>query len=215
MKQRYQWYSDHTYAQHGDDLIIINIFYAAGNKKPSYLDIGAHHPRELSNTALLYEIGCRGINVEANPRLIDAFRRERPEDINLQACVGPKSGTEIFYCDAANGSLVKEVAQGFFGIRSEVTVHVTTIEAIVAEHAGGQYPDLLTIDIEGSDFDVLSTIDYEKSSPKVICAEIVSWIPGSAKIPDLLRINGYTAYFHAGSNFIFVRNDVVPLLMRF
>lgn len=52
-----------------------------GIKKPSYIDIGAHHPYEISNTAIFYMNGCRGVNVEANPNLIDEFYKERPDDI--------------------------------------------------------------------------------------------------------------------------------------
>jgi hypothetical protein len=56
----HQWYGGRTYAQHGDDLAIINLFNCLRIRQPSYLDIGAHHPFHLSNTALLYQRGSAG-----------------------------------------------------------------------------------------------------------------------------------------------------------
>lgn len=68
-----------------------------GIKKPSYIDIGAHHPYEISNTAIFYMNGCRGVNVEANPNLIDEFYKERPDDINICCGVGNHPGKMPFY----------------------------------------------------------------------------------------------------------------------
>ncbi len=83
----HQWYGGRTYAQHGDDLAIINLFNCLRIQQPSWLDIGAHHPFHLSNTALLYQRGSRGINVEANPALMEAFKLHRPEDKNVCVAV--------------------------------------------------------------------------------------------------------------------------------
>ena len=72
-----------SYSQCGEDLLVQYIFNLRGIQKPSYIDIGANHPYFLSNTALFYEKGSRGINIEANPQLAENFKTHRPEDINL------------------------------------------------------------------------------------------------------------------------------------
>src|SRR5437763_16778861 len=64
-----QGFGGRTYAQFGEDLIFLNIFALLGINTPSYIDVGAHHPVNISNTALLYERGCRGIKIDANPDL--------------------------------------------------------------------------------------------------------------------------------------------------
>jgi hypothetical protein len=74
---RDQWFGGRTYAQHGDDLAVLNIFKRLGIERPSYLDVGAYHPFDLSNTALLYERGSRGINVEPNEALFGAVSSRR------------------------------------------------------------------------------------------------------------------------------------------
>ena len=51
-------YAKKSFSQCGEDLIVDYVFKARGVGRPSYLDIGAHHPYWLSNTALFYERGC-------------------------------------------------------------------------------------------------------------------------------------------------------------
>ena len=78
-------------------MTIMNLVRQLGLDKQSYLDIGAHHPYVMSNTAMLYQKGCRGINVEADKELLTAFVEERAEDVNIHAVVAGKKGNEIFY----------------------------------------------------------------------------------------------------------------------
>src|SRR5438552_1880892 len=105
-----------TYSQNGEDLIIANIFHILQKSRPTYLDIGAHHPINISNTALLYARGSRGVNVEANPNLIDIFRELRPDDITLNLGVGPQRSKRQFYCiDKWSGrnTFNKQIAEEF------------------------------------------------------------------------------------------------------
>jgi FkbM family methyltransferase len=210
-----QWYGGQTYAQHGDDLILLDIFNRLGIHKPSYLDVGAHHPFIISNTALLYKRGSRGINVEANPDLIGAFHEHRPEDINLNIGVAPTAGTMTFYIHGSHSgrnSFVRDAMRdcGFLG---KMRISVVTIEDIVQEHANGEYPDLLSIDIEGLDHDVLASINYQRHPPKVICVESgVDKDDNSDAIRSLLTGVGYFPCWRAGVNIIFVRNEYRGIL---
>ena len=209
----HQWYGGRTYAQHGDDLAILNIFGCLRISTPSYLDVGAHHPIELSNTALLYKRGCRGINVEANPDLIEAFQRYRPEDVNLWAGVTADDAVETMpfhRINATSGcnSFVREAIEGH-GIADQIDVPVLTVSKIVKLYAGGVWPDLLTIDAEGLDLSILSSIDYAQGGPKVICAEARS--PAGDNGPALRQLmtdSGYFLHSWAGSNMLFVRSEL-------
>ena len=59
-------YKQISYSQCGEDLIMNFIFNNLRIEKPSYIDIGAHHPFWLSNTFFFYKKGSKGINIEAN-----------------------------------------------------------------------------------------------------------------------------------------------------
>src|ERR1700722_12304583 len=86
-----------SYAQSGEDLIVDFIFNHIGISNPSYLDIGAHHPFYLSNTAHFYEKGCKGINIEPDPELFKLFTHYRKDDLNLNIGIGAGKGNADFY----------------------------------------------------------------------------------------------------------------------
>lgn len=207
-----------SYAQCGEDLLIKYIFRLRGIKKPTYLDIGANHPLLLSNTAIFYKAGSRGINVEANPKLIAAFNRKRPHDINLNLGIGTENGDMIFYVmeDDTLSTFSKDEADAMIlnghQIVSTIKIKVVTVQAILTDHFHGSFPDFLTIDVEGLDFAILQSIDYSTSRPKVICVEAAEYSPiGAGKkrneLIDFLVEKGYYEYANTNLNAIMVDKD--------
>lgn len=201
-----------TYAQHGDDIVIRAVFNNLGIDNPSYLDIGAHHPTNISNTKLFYDTGSRGINVEANPNLFAQFLVDRPDDVNLNFGVGVESGFMNFYMvdeHSGRNSFDLTTVEAFvqdhpqFSIREVMTLPVMTVPQILQNRA---IPDFLTIDVEGLDYDILKSIDFERYPFKLICVEV----GGSDKInyadavSMLLENNGYFSLIRCGANLIFV-----------
>ena len=203
-----------TYAQFGEDLILANIFALRGIEKPSFLDIGAHHPVNCSNTALLYARGARGICVEANPNLIQAFQRLRPEDSIINIGCGTAEGKLDFYMiDQASGrnTFDRATAEAFvaahpeFRIRETRAIPVLTLDQIVATYCEGIWPDLLSLDIEGLDYAVLQAAHFDGvRGPKVICVETVSGADHrqDAAIETLLTDRGYRVLGRTVANVI-------------
>lgn len=207
-----QLFGDITYAQHGDDLVIRAIFHSLDIGNPSYLDLGAHHPENISNTKLFYDTGSRGINVEANPVLHKLFLEQRPQDINLNVGVGIKSGFQDFYMidgESGRNSFIKEVAEGFvmdypeFAITEVRQLPIFTVEQILHHR---RVPDFLSIDIEGMDFEVLQSIDFKRYPFKVVCVEIQPY--SEENIRTLMHNVGYYSIIKCGSNLIFVDKNL-------
>jgi FkbM family methyltransferase len=209
-----------TYAQHGDDIVIRCIFDSLGIDNPSYLDIGAHHPTNISNTKLFYDTGSRGINVEANPYLFQQFMIERPEDINLNFGVGKESGFLDFYMvDEYSGrnSFDHATVESFIAEHPEFKIHeirtlpVMTVAQVLSNRT---IPDFLTIDVEGLDYEILKSIDFKRYPFKVICVEV----GGSDKInyadavSVLLDENNYFSLIRCGANLIFVAKQYEHLV---
>lgn len=214
-----------SYAQHGEDMIFVNLFHLAGITQPTWLDIGAHHPIIISNTALLYQRGGRGVNVEANPNLIQNFMKLRPEDVNVNVGVAPKdkAGTKMpFYMiDESSGrnTFDRKAAEEFvaqnpgFSIRAEMPIDVISIDDVVERHCSGKYPDLLSMDIENLDYDVMASADFSKSKPKFICVEVVSSGGNTAgKMKELVTSRGYFVVARTIGNYIFAENGLMALL---
>lgn len=197
-----------TYSQHGDDMMIANLLYLMGVKKPNYLDLGAHHPFEISNTALIYERGARGVNVEANPFLFSEFQKQRPEDVNLNIGVGPIHGQAPFYMydeKSPINSLKKELVEKAGKVRKEIVIQILTINEIVDKYFEGLWPDFLNSDVEGMDLAILKTADFSKSKPKIICVESYRQdVLTSDAFKHHLNSCGYMCYCRCGENLIFV-----------
>lgn len=56
-----------SYSQFYEDIFLWQLFQ--GKTTGTYVDIGANHPTELSNTKKFYDAGWRGVTVEPNPKL--------------------------------------------------------------------------------------------------------------------------------------------------
>ncbi len=207
-----------TYSQTGEDIIIDSVLRSLKIDMPSYLDIGANDPWVISNTAWFYKHGCRGITVEPNPRLYKRIMRKRSRDINLNVGIGPNGGSFPFYIMSSDtmstfskeeaDKLVKEYG---FKIERVIDVPIVSIQEIVDKYCKGKFPDFLTIDTEGMDYEILKSIDYSKNYPKVICAETREYGEGieagkhESDIEILLMANGYKIYANTYLNTIFYK----------
>lgn len=202
-----------SYSQHGEDIFIVDLFKQLGIDKPSYLDLGAHHPTEISNTRLLYENGSRGINVEANYNLFQAFKEYRPDDVNVLAAVVPPTevGKKLdFYMfdDWSGRNTFSKLEADSFREQSGMQYQVkevsggVTLETIVNVYAHGIYPQFLNCDIEGFDFIILAGANYSRSTPIVVCVETRRH--ATREMCMMMHRQGFVPYCRMGENMIFV-----------
>jgi len=64
------------FSQNGEDISFAKMI--SKNVLPPegfYVDLGAFHPFVYSNTCLLSKLGWRGINIDANPNVINLFNQ--------------------------------------------------------------------------------------------------------------------------------------------
>jgi FkbM family methyltransferase len=205
-----------SYSQSGEDLIVRSIFDFLEIPAPTYIDIGAHHPTFLSNTFLFYQQGARGINIEPDPSLFGAFAKIRDRDTNLNIGIADKEGELPFYVMSAptlntfsEADAQAAVSQGRVKIKEVVTVSVRPINAVLEENLKNNPLDFLSIDVEGLDFSILSSLDFSRWRPKVICAETITYSERNQgqKIPEiasLLKDLGYESYADTHINTIFL-----------
>jgi FkbM family methyltransferase len=208
-----------SYSQCGEDLIVKFLFEAIGVSKPGYLDIGAHHPYEINNTALFYESGSTGINVEPNPDLIGNFIINRPKDINLNMGISANTGEMDYYMmnfpvlnTFSKESAENAMLDGKYSINKIVKVKTDTVDNVILNYANNKYPDFLSVDAEGIDEQIIRSIDFKNNYPLVICVETISFSEKGQgkKNSDLINFvvdNGYINYADTFINTIFVRKD--------
>lgn len=169
-----------TYAQQGEDRVVVNMLNVLGVERPSYLDIGAHDPIVNSNTYLLYKAGGRGVLVEPNPFYAKFLAQRRPGDVVLEVGIGLDAKAEADYYvtpgDGQRNTFSKEQIDELVRERPGYEVKVikralVPIEDVLSKHFPSGGPDFLSVDVEGLDYDILRTLDFRRHRPKVVCVE--------------------------------------------
>ena len=180
-----------TYSMDGEDLFIENFFK---NKRGLYVDVGAYHPLELSNTYLLHKRKWEGINIDINSLSIEYFNFLRPNDINLNLGVTKKNSTKTIYFQKKKSPLntlnlthAKKIFSNKFKKKKIKTKTLTTI--LDKTRFKGKEIDFLNIDTEGNDLEVLQSLDFKKYIPKLICVELIDHFN-----PDQKKIKKHKIY---------------------
>lgn len=217
-----QKWGSSIYSQHGEDIVLMNIFHQLGISEPNFIDLGAHHPLISSNTYLLYsKLGSRGLNVEANPNLIDAFRAVRPGDTTINFGVAAKPGVNTFYFfDEYSGrntfsKAETEANRASYGmeVTAQAEIECVTVNQLVDQYFDGRFPALMNVDLEGVDHAVLQSIDFSRSKPAVICVE-TGHGAATGEMTDMLGRSGFCPYVRIGENVIYAREDFMCELNR-
>jgi FkbM family methyltransferase len=208
-----------SYSQCGEDLIVRFIFDQLKISKPSYIDIGAHHPYIISNTSLLYLGGSKGVNVEPNPPFFDLFIKERPKDINLNIGISAKEqDLEYFeFNEPALNTFSTEEKENLIkegkALLSSKIVSTNSLEHVINNYCDNRFPHFLSLDVEGYDMMILHQINFDKSFPFVICVETISFSTKgngikNKELIDFLVSNGYFLHSDTFINSIFVKQDI-------
>jgi len=169
-------YRRRAYAQFGEDLFLDAYFH--GQATGVYVDVGAFHPRQFSNTQLLHERGWRGLNVDATPGSMRLFDALRPGDVNVEAAVSDEPGTVVLHSwglHAENTITAEQLraaehALGPPAERIEVAARTLT-EILDASPLRDAAIDLLTVDAEGADLAVLRSLDWRRYRPRIVISE--------------------------------------------
>ena len=164
-----------TYSQDGEDLILSKIF--ENEDKGVYLDVGCYHPIEISNTALLYDKGWNGINIDISEHSIKLFNFLKPDDVNLNLAVSNINGTvDMFYQKKMSkiSTISKTQSKRIFqGKVTKKKISSKTLTKIIDETIYKEKQiHFLNIDAEGHDLEVLKSLNFKKYSPNAICIEI-------------------------------------------
>ena len=158
-----------SFSQEGEDAVLAGLIDPEGNRKGSFVDVGAHHPTRFSNTWKFYQAGWRGINIDPTPGSMEPFRELRPEDVNLEVGISREAAMRKFYCynePALNGidnDRREELKDTHYKLERILDIETLPLSEILRRHEGKFVsPNFLTIDVEGLEIEVLSSLDLNK-----------------------------------------------------
>ena len=151
--------------------------------------------------------------------LASEIRRLRPEDIVLNVGIGHEYSQSVFYLMNIDtmSTFSKEQAYRLckefgFTIVDQKIVEIRTMNEISDELFDGRYPDFISVDVEGLDYEIMCSLDFKREGAYVICTETLEYSENDTgkkndNIASILLDNGYFIYADTRINTIFVRND--------
>jgi len=169
-----------SYSQQGEDVVLAKSGLVDLNKKGTFIDIGAHHPKLASNTYLFYKKGWSGINIDPIPKMIEDFKN-RKRDLNLNIGISDKEGYMNYYIyeiglyNTLNKNNVENL-KNEKKIEPIKTIPIKTkrLEHVLNEYLNNREIDFMSIDVEGNELSVLKSNDWKKYKPKIILIEMLN-----------------------------------------
>ena len=148
-----------------------------GYKEGFYVDVGAHDGVSLNNT-LYFEKNnnWRGINIEPIKGVFDMLVENRPLDVNINCAVCNRDGEADFYLNEGYTEMLSGIIENYDARHLErlmnenteksattqiVKVNTKRLETIFDEQ-GVSHINYLSIDVEGAEFEVLKSINFDK-----------------------------------------------------
>jgi len=187
-----------------DQFLEENIFH--GFKNGIFVDVGAHDGVSYNNTFYFEQAnGWNGINIEANPDIYSLLVKNRPSCINLSCAVANTEGTAEFYKNKGGTEMLSGLVQQYHPLHTErlkretetsdssteiIQVPTKRLASIFDEHMI-HHVHYLSIDVEGAEYDVIQSIDFDKVKIDVIGYETNYKDTGSNAILQYLESKGY------------------------
>jgi FkbM family methyltransferase len=191
------------YGQLGDDCLLWQFFQF----KPTgyFVDVGAFDGIHLSNSYSFEQQNWRGICIEPHPDYYPLCAAARPGSICLEvACVGDDSQQQVsFQTESAglfSGISVDEKRimdaykwrrVAYTGIKT-VTVKARTLASVLDEYLPPDtLIDFISIDVEGTEPEVLRGLDLKRYRPRVLVVE-----SNTAEMSDVIQAILHQAGYH-------------------
>ncbi len=192
------------YSQHGEDCLLWSFF----DKQPTgfFVDVGAFDGRYVSNTYAFELMGWKGICIEPHPVSYDILSSLRSTICLNVACVADETTTSVTLFMEKLGFLsgLLEDRQDDVKRRYEkrglefdgfetVSVPATTLNQILSEQlprGAATEISFLSLDVEGTELDVLRGLDLKKYRPRVLLIETNS-APERETLSAYLAAYGY------------------------
>jgi FkbM family methyltransferase len=185
-------------AQLGQDLWVLERsgFQRAG----FFVEFGATDGIRLSNTYLLEQaFGWSGICLEPNPRLYEQLQSNRRCTV-ADLCIGAHSGETVDFVLAEEyGGMVKDMARDVHAQRraaywadpgNRITLQTICLHDALVQLGAPRRIDYLSIDTEGSEYDILSTFPFEQWDVRRLTVEH-NHSADRERIHQLLTERGY------------------------
>lgn len=189
-------------------------FIMQGENEKTFFEFGATDGFELSNSYTLEnKYKWTGALSEPSPQWHEALKQNRPKTKIITDCVWSESEKELnfFISDVGVLSSLEEFKENDkismpgntkARIKAGKTIKVKTISLndVMIKYFDSVCPSYLSIDTEGSEFQILKNFNFEKHRPKVLTIEH-NFTDIQTKIDELMFSNNYIRVFKKLTSF--------------
>jgi hypothetical protein len=163
-----------SYSLEGSDLILASLL----RNVTTCIDVGANHPIVQNNTRHFYEKGWSGLGIDGNSEFEKDWLEHRPRDVFVSALVSSEIKDMDFavYPDHTLSTIdsdsMARYSPRYSGRQIQKQARkTTTLFDLKDRYLGQQEVHLLSVDVEGEDFNCLVGAKLDGWNPGVIVVE--------------------------------------------
>jgi FkbM family methyltransferase len=203
-----------------DEYLEQNVF--KGYKNGVFMDIGAHDGVSINNTLYFEKYNnWKGYNIEPIKSVYDKLVINRPESININCAICNNDGVADFISNTGYTEMISGLKDNFdprhmkrlnkeltqMGGKSEIIkVNTKKIETLCDEH-NIKHINYLSIDVEGAEFEVIKSINFDKVFIDVIGFEN-NYNDSSIPIIEYLQNKNYIMLHKTIDIFMIHKNSI-------
>ncbi len=206
------------FSQYKQDFILDKVIFK-DKKGKVFFDIGANDGITYSNTYFLEKnLGWTGVCVEPLPMTFKKLEDNR--NCILENCaVGSSSRTETFievtgYAEMLSGikrnydkrhiNRIDSEIKTYGGSKREIELKIVNVNELLDKHSLHNI-DFCSIDTEGSEFQILRVLEFDRFKINVLTVE-ANYQIDRLKIRGYLFLKGYTYIVSLGGDMLFIHN---------
>ncbi|MDC3390973.1 FkbM family methyltransferase [Candidatus Pelagibacter sp.] len=180
----------------------------------TFLEFGATNGLDISNSYTLESsFNWKGVLSEPSPQWHEALKKNRKNSKIITKCIWKETGKKLdfFMSDFGSLSTIKDFVENDkisiptnteMRLKSGKTISVETISLndVIKEYFNSICPSYISIDTEGSEYEILKAFDLDNFRPKVFTIEH-NHTENETKIDEHLITNGYVRIFRKLTTF--------------
>jgi len=193
-----------------------------------FVDCGAYDGEYASNTSGLADFGWNGLCIEpVREYCIKCKQRHRNNKVKVINCaIGDKNGSTEINVGGPLSTIKNDVVKKFncmdwskgFHRGEKETVEMKKLDIILTEEDVPKRFDVLSIDVEGYEWEVLKNFNIKMWSPKIVIIELhdnnvnydLEW-KDCNKLVQYFDKNGYRVVFKDFCNTVYIKNDSLQI----
>ena len=194
LETKKRWVKKFSKSQRGQDWFVMQLFR---KKNGFFVEFGAVNGILNSNTYSLEKIfGWRGILAEPAKKYSSSLMQNRSCSIDFD-CVYNNTGQKVEFVETRNwadGNTIKNFldVDGKTRVAERVyEVKTISLADLLLKYSAPRYIDFLSIDTEGSEFEILEAFEFSAFSFGAICIEHNDVEYKRRAIQQILTDNGY------------------------